>query len=103
MVVRTHTKSRSPSCFGCRKRTLQILFCKGKELYKYYFANLNQLRTQLFEINTWDAGFWQIRNVLHDQNLARDLFKTLKEEHDTLRRKLLPQIFEYEFIPKIDV
>jgi len=41
--------------------------------------------------------------VLHDQNLARDLFKTLKEEHDTLRRKLLPQIFEYEFIPKVDV
>jgi len=81
----------------------QAVLDAGKELYKYYFANLNQLRTQLFEINTWDAGFWQIRNVLHDQNLARDLFKTLKEEHDTLRRKLLPQIFEYEFIPKIDV
>jgi hypothetical protein len=41
--------------------------------------------------------------VLHDQNLADDLFKSLKEKHDTLRRKLLPQIYEYEFIPKIDV
>ncbi len=81
----------------------QAVLDAGKELYKYYFANLNQLRTQLFEINTWDAGFWQIRNVLLDQNFARDLFKTLKEKHDTLRRKLLPQIFEYEFIPKIDV
>lgn len=75
----------------------------GKELYKFYFANLNQLRTQLFEIKTWDAGLWQIKNVLQDQNLARDLFKTLKEKHDILRDKLLPQIYDYEFIPKIEI
>jgi len=75
----------------------------GKEIYKFYFTNLNQLRTHLFEIKTWDAGFWQIRNVLQDQNLARDLFKTLKEKHDALRDKLLPQIYDYEFIPKIEI
>jgi hypothetical protein len=75
----------------------------GKEVYKFYFANLNQLRTHLFEIKTWDAGLWQIKNVLQDQNLARDLFKTLKEKHDILRDKLLPQIYDYEFIPKIEI
>jgi hypothetical protein len=75
----------------------------GKEIYVFYFANLYQLRTQLFEIKTWDAGFWQIKKVLQDQNLARDLFKTLKEKHDILRDKLLPQIYDYEFIPKIEI
>jgi len=75
----------------------------GKEIYQFYFANLNQLRTHLFEIKTWDAGFWQIKKVLQDQNLARDLFKTLKEKHDLLRDKLLPQIYAYEFIPKIEM
>ncbi len=70
----------------------------GRELYKFYFANLHQLRTQLFEINTWDAGFWQIRKVLQDQNFAADLFKNLKEKHDALRAKILPQIYDYEFI-----
>ena len=75
----------------------------GREIYKFYFAHLNQLRTHLFEIKTWDAGFWQIRNVLQDQNLARDLFKTLKVKHDILRDKLLPQIYKYDFIPQIEI
>ncbi len=75
----------------------------GKEIYKYYFANLNQLRTNLFEIKTWDAGLWQIKKVLQDQDLARDLFKKLKEKHDILRDKILPQIYDYEFIPKIEI
>jgi hypothetical protein len=75
----------------------------GREIYKFYFARLNQLRTHLAEIKTWDAGFWQIKKVLQDQNLARDLFKTLKEKHDLLRDKLLPQIYDYELIPKIEI
>ena len=75
----------------------------GKEIYKFYFSNSHQLRTNLFEIETWDAGFWQIRKVLQDQNLARDMFKTLKEKHDILRDKLLPQIYDYEFVPKIEI
>jgi len=73
----------------------------GKEIYRFYFAHLHQLRTHLFEIKTWDAGFWQIRNVLRDQNLAHDLFNVLKEKHDILRDKLLPLIYAYEFIPRI--
>lgn len=81
----------------------KVVFEAGKEIYKFYFVNLNQLRTHLFEIKTWDAGLWQIKNVLQDQNLARDLFKTLKEKHDILRDKLLPQIYEYDFIPRVEI
>ncbi|MDQ6786900.1 MAG: hypothetical protein M3033_08845, partial [Acidobacteriota bacterium] len=39
---------------------------KGKEIYKFYFANLAQVRTTKFKIESWDAGWWQIRNVLAD-------------------------------------
>jgi hypothetical protein len=81
----------------------RAVYDTGIEIYKFYFANLNQLRTHLFEIKTWDAGLWQIKNVLQDQNLARDLFKSLKENHDILRDKLVPQIYDYEFIPKIEI
>ena len=75
----------------------------GKEMYKFYFSNLHQLRVNLFEIKTWDAGFWQIKKVLQDQDLARDLFKILKEKHDALRNKILPQIYDYKFISEIEI
>jgi len=74
------------------------LFNKGQEIYKFYFENLNQLRTPKYKIETWDAGWWQIRNALTDVNLASNLFDELKVLHNKLRDKLLPQIYEYEFI-----
>jgi len=76
----------------------QLLLNKGKEIYQFYFANLNQLRTPKFKIETWDAGWWQIRNALNDVNLALDLITELKALQNKLRDKLLPQIYEYEFI-----
>ena len=66
----------------------------GKEIYKFYFNNLNKLRTDLFKIKTWDAGYWQIRKALHEQNLCNDLFQNLKEKHNILKNKILPQIEE---------
>lgn len=81
----------------------QSVYDAGKEIYKFYFVNLNQLRTQLFEIKTWDGGLWQIKNVLKDQNLARDLIKILKEKLIILQDKLLPQIYDYKFITKIEL
>ena len=72
----------------------------AKVIYKYYFCNLHKLRTNLFKIETWDAGFWQIKKALQDQDLCSDLFENLKEEHSLLRNKILPQIYDYEFIAK---
>ena len=71
---------------------------KGKEIYKFYFENLNQLRTPKFKIETWDAGWWQIRNALQDVNLAADLFNELKILHNKLKEKILPEIEKYKFI-----
>lgn len=70
----------------------------GRAVYEFYFANLNRLDTPKFKISTWDAGWWQIRSALADQNLGDDLLAAVKDKHAALKAKLLPQLPEYGFI-----
>jgi hypothetical protein len=65
---------------------------KGKEIYQFYFAHLNVLRTNKFKIEHWDTGWWQIKQVLQDENLQTAELKALKALHDQLKEKLLPQL-----------
>ena len=76
----------------------QALLNKGKEIYRFYFENLNQLRTNKFKIETWDAGWYQIRMALKNADLATDKMSELKALHRSLRDKLLPQLTEYGII-----
>ena len=73
----------------------QALLNKGKEIYRFYFENLNQLRTNKFKIETWDAGWYQIRMALKNADLAADKLSELKVLHRSLRDKLLPQLYEF--------
>ncbi len=77
------------------------LFKSGEEIYKFYFENLHLLRTILFKIETWDAGFWQIKKALKEQNFSMTQLKKLKKNHDILKNKILEKIYFYEFIEKI--
>lgn len=70
----------------------------GRAVYEFYFANLNKLDTTKYKISTWDAGWWQIRSALGDQNLGDDLLAAVKEKHGALKAKLLPQLPQYGFI-----
>lgn len=70
----------------------------SKEIWQFYFTNLNKLNTTKFKIATWDAGWWQVRNALTDQNLAVNLLEELKQKHNTLKNKLLPQIYDFGFL-----
>ncbi len=76
----------------------QALLNKGKEIYRFYFENLNQLRTNKFKIETWDAGWYQIRMALKNADLAAVQLSDLKQLHRALRAKLLPQLSEYGII-----
>jgi hypothetical protein len=76
----------------------QALLNAGTEVYKLYFAQLNQLRTSTFKIDTWDAGWWQIRNALDDVKLGGEALEAVKQAHNTLKAKLDPQIYEYGFL-----
>ena len=58
----------------------------------------NSLRTSKFKIETRDAGWWQIRMALNEQNLAEELLTTLKDKHNLLKAKILPQLSEYGII-----
>ena len=71
---------------------------QGKEIYKFYFANLGQVRTTKFKIETWDTGWWQIRNVLADANLGKEMFDEIKILHNKLKVEILPKIAEYEIM-----
>jgi hypothetical protein len=70
----------------------------AKAIYQYYFAHLNQIRTQKFKIETWDTGWWQIRNALQEQDLAKELIETLKATHNALKQKIRPQIDVFGFL-----
>ncbi|MDR3273045.1 MAG: hypothetical protein LBT29_06155, partial [Flavobacteriaceae bacterium] len=76
----------------------QAVLEAGKKIYQFYFANLNQLRTPKFKIETWDAGWWQIRQALSDVDLCGSELKELKAVHDTLKEKILVKLKEYGIV-----
>ncbi len=59
---------------------------------------MGSLRTQEFKIETWDAGWYQIRNALSDRDLGADELATVKLAHSLLKAKLLPKISEFGFL-----
>ncbi len=70
----------------------------GENVYQFYFENIHRLATKKFEIETWDAGFWQIRNALNAKKSGENELDNLKQAHNALREKLLPQIYELGFL-----
>ena len=58
----------------------------------------NQLRTGKFKIETWDAGWWQVRSALKDRDLCTIDLAAVKMAHEALRDKLRPQLAEFGFL-----
>ncbi|WP_154656985.1 hypothetical protein [Hugenholtzia roseola] len=81
------------------KEALAVL-AAGKALWQFYFERLNELNTPKFKIQTWDAGYWQVRNALADQNIGEKETLFLKQKHNLLKAKLLPQVYELGFLAK---
>ena len=76
---------------------------KAKAVYKLFYANLNQMVTGKWKIDTWDAGWYQIRRCLAEHNVATDELKELSMANERLAAKILPQIEEYGFLDKDEV
>lgn len=72
----------------------------GRDVYKVFFLNLNNVSTKKLKINTWDAGWYQVRICLKDHNLGGDELKKLSEAHSRLREKILPQIEALGFLDR---
>ncbi len=67
-------------------------------LYKYFFANSSAVPWPQFKIKRWDVGFYQVRRSLEASDLAEDLIEKLSESVEALRKKLLPQVYNFGFL-----
>ena len=64
---------------------------KGKELYKFFYSNIEKIDIEKFKISLWDVGFWQIRKSLKNEKLASDILKDIKKKRDNLRNNILKE------------
>jgi hypothetical protein len=76
---------------------------KAKVVYKLFYSNLHQMATNKWKIETWDAGWYQIRRCLTEHNIAQDEIKELNIANQVLANKILPKIEEYGFLDKDEV
>ena len=76
---------------------------KAKTVYKIFYSNLNLMATNKWKIDTWDAGWYQIRRCLAEHNLASDEIKELSKANEQLANKILPQIEEFGFLDTDEV
>ena len=81
----------------------KLVYLKGMEIYKAFFSNLNLLATRKLKIETWDAGWYQIRRCLIDNNIAVDLINDLKELNKVLAQKINSKIEYYGFLDKDEI
>jgi len=81
----------------------KVVIEKANTVYKLFYPNLNQMATNKWKIDTWDAGWYQIRRCLTEHNLATDELKELSKANEQLANKILPQIEEFGFLDKDEV
>ena len=70
----------------------------AEKLYAKFYAEICNTSWMDWKIETWDVGIYQIRQALKAAGIATDEISALKEAHDNLRAKLLPQIYGYGFL-----
>jgi hypothetical protein len=84
------------------KEALDVLL-KGKEIYQHFYSNLNLLPINKFKIETWDAGWYQIRRCLTENGMAIDLLNELKNLNNILAMKINSKIEYYGFLDKDEI
>lgn len=79
------------------------VLAKAKLVYKIFYSNLNQMATHKWKIDSWDAGWYQVRNCLSDHNLAAEEMIDLNRAHKTLAGEILPKIESLGFLDQDEV
>ena len=70
----------------------------GEAVFRECFEHQNLLRTSKFKLQSWDAGWWQVRSALADRDLGGEPLAALKAAHDALRSKLDPAVKALGFL-----
>ncbi|MHC1701597.1 MAG: hypothetical protein AB9900_11605 [Humidesulfovibrio sp.] len=77
----------------------QTVLAAGFAVYRLYFASLSRLRTTKFKIQTWDAGWFQIRSALKDRSMGEAELAAVTTAENALREKLREGVVAYGFLP----
>ena len=76
---------------------------QGRVVFKAFYTKLNQIDFRRFKIETWDVGWFQIRQALKDQNLYSAELDHLSKAMKVLSNKIEPQIYEFGFLDKEEI
>ena len=76
---------------------------KAKVVYQLFYSNLNQMSTIKWKIDSWDAGWYQIRRCLTEHNFGTEELNELSKASEQLANKILPQIEEFGFLDTDEV
>lgn len=73
----------------------------ARGVYRKFWADIRRTDWPKWKIETWDAGFYQVRNALKGVGDAE--LEALQAAHEGLRSKLLPQVYALGFLnPDVD-
>lgn len=81
----------------------KLVIDTAKSVYQLFYSSLNQMATHKWKIDSWDAGWYQIRRCLTEHNLGANEIKLLSKANEKLADKILPQIEEFGFLDKDEV
>ena len=74
----------------------------ARQLYRDFYANITHTPWMDWKIETWDVGYYQVRNAMKSLNPVNPV-NPVETLHDALRAKLLPQIYSLGFLnPDVD-
>lgn len=97
----TQADDRFVACWFAERKLSpqsQAVLDVARAVYRCYFAHLTELRATKFKIETWDAGWWQIRSALADRDLGEAELAAMKPVMEKLKAKLSPQLQSYGFL-----
>ena len=90
----------------------RAVLAAARTLYREFYANITHTPWMDWKIETWDVGYYQIRNAMKSLGGSRSCAtdgavdaqervppaEALRAAHDALRAKLLPQIYSLGFL-----
>lgn len=88
-----------------------VVLTAARTLFREFYANITHTPWMDWKIETWDVGYYQIRNAMKslggsqftataasDATSCVPPIEALRSAHDALRVKLLPQIYSLGFL-----
>ena len=99
----------------------RAVLAAARVLYREFYANITHMPWMDWKIETWDVGYYQVRNAMKDiaavagrppcrkgGHAGRETLpdatgrvppaEALRAAHDALRAKLLPQVYSLGFL-----